>query len=115
VSARKKHPGFRPGPFSHPAFGDYHLYAWCGRCQRVELTCKWHDGGWRCPSADCEGGPEDAWRWEEVRRAHGDLPNHPLLGRTYKLYAFDWEIEESAAHDAAARDSAHSELAEALL
>jgi hypothetical protein len=110
VSARIRHGGYRPGPFPHPLFGEYRLYTWCAQCQRVDLTCRWHDGGWRCPAAECAGGPEDAWRWEEVGRAHGDLPNHPILGRTYKLYAFDWEIEEQAD-----RENAGSEPEPALL
>jgi hypothetical protein len=82
-------------------FGEYALYCWCSQCQRVNMTGKWADNDWRCPSADCSGRPDDAWRWEEVRAVDPDFPNHPILGRVYKLYAFDWEIECAPDDDAA--------------
>ena len=40
----------------------------------------------------------DAWRWEEVRIAESDFPRHPILGRVYKLYAFEGEIERVDDH-----------------
>jgi hypothetical protein len=35
----------------------------------------------------------EAWRWEEVRQSEPSFPLHPILGRVYKLYNFDWEAE----------------------
>jgi len=35
----------------------------------------------------------EAWRWEEARQSEPSFPLHPILGRVYKLYNFDWEAE----------------------
>jgi hypothetical protein len=87
--------GHRPGYFSHPTLGEYHLYTWCARCQCVNLTTRWAWQEWHCPDPKCDGAADDAWRWEEVRAVEPGFPSHPLLTRRYKLYAFDSEIEAS--------------------
>jgi len=93
VNVRNKKLDYRPGPFTHPVLGEYHLYCWCGKCQRVQFTWKWMENGWSCPADGCSAVAVDAWRWEEVRSIEPDFALHPIPGRVYKVHAFDWEID----------------------
>lgn len=52
-------------------------YVWCLHCERVWPKSEWISKDWNCPGSDCDGGPLDAWKWEEHFFSNPERPECP--------------------------------------
>ena len=76
-------------------------YVWCLHCERVWPKSDWISKGWNCPGNDCDGGPLDAWKWEEhffSNPKRPECPENPKPWSSWPLYPVEQEpLAESVA------------------
>jgi len=66
-------------------------WGWCLHCERIYPATKWRDNRWFCPSADCDGGPADAFPFPSTAGCENCLPpldrrpSHLIEGQRFAL------------------------------
>lgn len=71
--------GFPPG-----------AWVWCQECNECYQVGQFQRVGQLefCPNyPECDGGPDDAVLWSEVRKSHPTLPQVPERGQVYDIHS----------------------------